>query len=103
MALGPLSRADAEPLLRRACPRSRRDALYARSGGNPLFLDALARRARLAAGEISPLVAEELAALSPAALAFARGAAVAGDPFAPELAAAAGSSTSRPRWTRSTS
>ncbi len=90
VTLAPLTRADAEPLLA-GVPSARRDAVYEASGGNPLFLEALARRGTSAAipSEIEAVLADELEALSPAALRFARGAAVAGDPFAPELAAAA--------------
>ena len=40
VALSPLSRDDAEPLLA-AAPRAHRDTLYEQSGGNPLFLEAL--------------------------------------------------------------
>jgi DNA-binding CsgD family transcriptional regulator len=87
LALGPLSRGDAEELLR-AVPSSRRDDVYALSGGNPFFLDALSRSSGVPESVIEAL-AEELAALSPVALALAGGGAVASEPFAPELAAAA--------------
>jgi DNA-binding NarL/FixJ family response regulator len=89
LVLGPLSRTDAEALLS-SLPASRRDAAFDRSGGNPLFLEALARRGDSLPGEISLVVADELAALSADALSFARGAAVASEPFTPELAAAGG-------------
>lgn len=90
VTLAPLTRTDAEPFLA-GVPGALRDAVYEASGGNPLFLEALARRDASAAipGEIEAVLAEELEALPPMALRFARGAAVAGDPFAPELAAAA--------------
>ena len=79
--------------------RSWRRALYRASGGNPFYLDALARPARgqehpgdsRAPGsgsdgqELPPAVAAaliaELAALSPAGQLAARSAAVIGDPF----------------------
>lgn len=89
LSLGPLTRAQAVPLLA-GVPSAVRDAVYERSGGNPFFIDALARGgAGPVPGEVMDALADELAALSPEALAFARGAAVASEPFAPELAAAA--------------
>jgi ATP/maltotriose-dependent transcriptional regulator MalT len=88
--------------------------VYERAGGNPLFLDALSRAGATARGGVPAAAArhgepmsaanapvggvpdtvldalsDELAALSPDALALARGGAVAGEPFAPELASAA--------------
>jgi ATP/maltotriose-dependent transcriptional regulator MalT len=74
--------------------------LYEESGGNPFYLEQLAR-ARSAAvsadaaslsgvpAAVAAALAEELALLSPAARTVLEGAAVAGDPFEPELAAAA--------------
>lgn len=41
--LGPLSRAEATELLGASVPASRQREVYRRSGGNPLYLDALAR------------------------------------------------------------
>ncbi|RZT17462.1 regulatory LuxR family protein [Kribbella sp. VKM Ac-2569] len=82
--------------------------LHEQSGGNPFYLDQLARAAArtqhdtggrtgsvtsLPGVQVPPLVAaslnEELGLLSPAARLVLDGAAVAGDPFEPELAAAA--------------
>lgn len=80
-------------------------ALYRHGGGNPFYLEQLARGAHppaagggsgngadpLAGGvptAVAASLAEELAALPPAARALLDGAAVAGDPFEPDLAAA---------------
>jgi DNA-binding CsgD family transcriptional regulator len=79
--------------------------LYEESGGNPFYLEQLARtmdraRARVVSSHISPTafevpsgvaasVREELTLLSESARLLLRGAAVAGDPFELELAAAA--------------
>ena len=77
-------------------------ALHAQSGGNPFYLQELARSSgrpaaapgrELASLDVPPGVAaalaEELAAVSEPARRVVEGAAVAGDPFEPELAAAA--------------
>ncbi|HEY0416252.1 MAG TPA: AAA family ATPase [Gaiellaceae bacterium] len=76
--------------------------LYRQTGGNPFYLEQLARHrgggdteaaAGLTSEGVPPAVAaslaEELALLSPAARRVLEGAAVAGDPFEPELAATA--------------
>jgi DNA-binding CsgD family transcriptional regulator/tetratricopeptide (TPR) repeat protein len=76
--------------------------IYAESGGNPFFLEHLARsgpsaggaeRTHLAGIEVPPAVAaaleEELAELSDEIRLLLQAAAVVGDPFEPELAAAA--------------
>ena len=96
LTLAPLSREAAEPLLR-APPAPAATPLRAERRQ-----PALPRRARLKGRCPLAFVADELGALSPAALALARGAAVAGEPFAPELAAAA-AELDEPAWTRSTS
>ncbi|HEY8495101.1 MAG TPA: AAA family ATPase, partial [Myxococcota bacterium] len=83
LELAPLTRAQADELLH-GVPAARRDELYERSGGIPLYLEAL-----LKGSDPLGFVADELEALSPAARRLAQGAAVAGEPFAPELAAAA--------------
>ena len=97
---------------RRSCSATRSsgalaDVLYDESGGNPFYLEQLARspraRRRRAAGRRRPgagrrrgaarrsprALTEELALLRGAARRLLEGAAVAGDPFEPELAAAA--------------
>ena len=110
--LGPLTRVDADELLGSAVDETTATALYEDSGGNPFYLEELARAVErmpvltevpfdsLADLQVPPLVAavlaDELALLSDGARLMLRGAAVAGDPFELELAtegaAAAGTS-----------
>ena len=90
--LGPLGQ-EASLGCWRAGDRAWRERVAREAGGNPFFLGELARVAGRA-GEALPdtvlaAVALEVAALAPAARALIEGAAVAGDPFDPELAAAA--------------
>ena len=102
--VGALTRGEAGELLGVAVDTSTAAALFEESGGNPFYLQQLARslaRERSAGGpEISPTgldvppavaaaLAEELALLSDGARLVLQGGAVAGDPFEPELAAAA--------------
>ncbi|HEX5902681.1 MAG TPA: AAA family ATPase [Actinomycetota bacterium] len=103
--LGPLSLADAGALLGPGVDAARASALYETSGGNPFYLQQLARTRDHSAAtgtrtlelsesiEVPPVVAaalaEELASLSGMARLVLEGAAVAGDPFEPELAAVA--------------
>ena len=103
--LEPLSRAEAGELLGANVGEAEGAALYADSGGNPFYLQQLARAPHrdgngngaagvsLAGVEVPRAVAaaltEELALLPPAARRLLEGAAVAGDPFEPELSAAA--------------
>src|SRR5215472_16019471 len=91
LRLGPLSEAEAETLLGGRGSRSWRRAVYQASGGNPFYLDALARRAQqrgpadrgepggASGGELPPAVAaaliDELLVLSPAGQLAARSAA----------------------------
>jgi DNA-binding CsgD family transcriptional regulator/tetratricopeptide (TPR) repeat protein len=115
LELHPLSSAEAEELLGRSVKPHVARALYQESGGNPFYLEQLARamhpdRASDAAAvlgasvedggassdgepEVPPAVtaalAEELGLLSPRARGLLQGAAVVGDPFELELAAAA--------------
>jgi len=107
LELGALTRSEARELLGEAVESAAAaTALYEESGGNPFYLEQLARSPRPAlqpgpaASELSlgdldvpPMVAaaltEELALLSDGARRVLEGAAVAGDPFEPELAAAA--------------
>src|SRR6185436_6102272 len=94
IALAPLSERDAGLLLGGVDA----SAIYRHAGGNPFYLEQLARVAphevRSPDGDIPAAVAaslaEELAALSPAERALLEGAAVAGEPFEPDLAAAIG-------------
>ena len=103
--LGELTRDEAGELLG-AAQRLHVDSLYEASGGNPFYLEQLARsldRAppRPASGaavtlagvdvpdSVAAALTEELGLLSDSARSVLQGAAVAGDPFEPELAAAA--------------
>jgi len=100
--LGALSIDETRELLGQRVAAADANVLYEQSGGNPFYLEQLARSLRHAAGtsgtEISlsgvpPAVVaalgEELSQLSSAGRLLLEGAAVAGDPFEPELAAAA--------------
>ena len=102
--VGSLTRDEAGDLLGEAVEGAIVTALYNESGGNPFYLEQLARALALERTTRGPAVApedldvppavaaalaEELALLSDGARAVLEGAAVAGDPFEPELAAAA--------------
>ena len=107
LELGGLAQEDAAQLLGAELDEDTAKVLYAESGGNPFFLEQLARAPQQAARsratapqsfagvEVPPAVivalTEELSLLPPATRDFLNGAAVAGDPFEPELAAAAAS------------
>jgi ATP/maltotriose-dependent transcriptional regulator MalT len=99
-----LTRGEARELLGEAVDDAAAAALYEESGGNPFYLEQLARSLALertaGVSELSPAdldvppavaaaLAEELCLLSDGARLVLEGAAVAGDPFEPELAAAA--------------
>jgi DNA-binding CsgD family transcriptional regulator len=101
-----LTRSEANELLGDVAASAERAGLYAESGGNPFYLQQLARALRRessrptvrAAVSVSDTevpqsvidaLAEELALLSETARGVLEGAAVAGDPFDPEIAAAA--------------
>jgi DNA-binding NarL/FixJ family response regulator len=99
IALGPLTREQAADLLA-TDPSSRElGAIYKQGGGNPFYLEQLARtggaeRRSVAAGGngavpagIAASVAEEVASLPEGAQALLQSAAVAGDPFEPDVAA----------------
>jgi ATP/maltotriose-dependent transcriptional regulator MalT len=102
--VGALTRREAGKLLGDAFDTRAATALFEESGGNPFYLQQLARsiaRERSAGGpglsltdldvppRVAAALAEELALLSDAARLVLQGGAVAGDPFEPELAAAA--------------
>jgi DNA-binding CsgD family transcriptional regulator len=100
--LAPLTAGEAGALLGDGLPARVRDELYRASGGNPFYLEQLAR-ATPAARDATPdgdgagvpravaaAIGQELAALDPVAHALLQGAAVAGDPAELGLAAAAG-------------
>ena len=108
LELRPLTRLEADEFLGEDVEAARADALYEASGGNPFYLEHLARSSegtpRIAAharelwlGDIdvppsvAAALAEEFDLLSTGARVVLEGAAVAGDPFEPELAAAAAS------------
>jgi ATP/maltotriose-dependent transcriptional regulator MalT len=106
--VGALTRDEARELLGKAVAETVATALYDESGGNPFYLKQLARaravadttavaRPSLAGLGVPPAVAEalaeELTLLSDGARLVLEGAAVAGDPFEPELAAAAAATT----------
>ena len=104
--LGALGRDDAAALLGAAMDGALAETIYRESGGNPFYLEQLARSAErggslqpsggdmaLTGAQVPATVAaaltEELAQLAEPARRLLDGAAVAGDPFEPELAAAA--------------
>src|SRR6266542_942860 len=103
--LGALSAVEARAFLGEALDPDEAAALYEESGGNPFYLQQLARAVELTGGAASAVaelsltievpsavaaaLTEELALLSEPARLALRGAAVAGAPFDPELAAAA--------------
>jgi ATP/maltotriose-dependent transcriptional regulator MalT len=97
-----LSAAEAQELLGDAVDHVAANALYVESGGNPFYLEQLLRSQDRSFTQQEPSVseigvpssvaaalAEELALLSEPERLVLEGAAVAGDPFEPELAAAA--------------
>ncbi|MEO3808968.1 AAA family ATPase [Sphaerisporangium sp. B11E5] len=91
--VGPLNEAEVEQFLGPEVNRSRRAALFEASGGNPFYLEALARMSRLTVGELPATVRAalqvELGDLSPGSLLVAQAAAVTADEFEPALAAVA--------------
>jgi tetratricopeptide (TPR) repeat protein len=107
--LGPVSLADAGAFLGHAVDPARTSSLYETSGGNPFYLQQLGRTLDLTAAtgtgtvelsqaievpsEVAAALAEELALLSRPGRLVLEGAAVAGDPFEPELAAVAAASS----------
>lgn len=104
--LGALSPEEARELLGDVADGADVSVLYQESGGNPFYLEQLARSLDRAGGAaavhdetslaaigvpstVAAALTEELALLSDSARLALEGAAVAGDPFEPELAAAA--------------
>jgi DNA-binding CsgD family transcriptional regulator/tetratricopeptide (TPR) repeat protein len=90
--LGPLAREAAEPLLAGLVDPNERERMFTQSGGNPLLLEELARAGpgAEAPGGIVAAIGAERAALPAPARMLLDGAAIAGDPFDLDLAAAAG-------------
>ena len=93
ISLSPLPHAASLELIGHVADAALRERLAREAAGNPLFLQELARVARDPDGALPPTllaaVRLEVGAMPPAARALLDGAAVAGDPFDPELAAAA--------------
>jgi hypothetical protein len=90
--LGPLAREPAESLLAGVDDPDERERVFTRSGGNPLLLEELARAgpgAEAPGGVVAAIGAERAALPEPARM-LLDGAALAGDPFDLDLAAAAG-------------
>jgi DNA-binding CsgD family transcriptional regulator/tetratricopeptide (TPR) repeat protein len=102
--LGPLNAAEAKKLLGGEVDPALAEVLYEESGGNPFYLEQLAAASRsvqdtpseesvlVASGvprRVSAAIRSELDDLSSSARVLLQGAAVAGDPFEPELAAEA--------------
>jgi DNA-binding CsgD family transcriptional regulator len=96
--LGPLERRHALALLAGVTDPRRRERIALDAAGNPFFLRELARAATVPGDSLPRTVVAsiqiEVAALDDEARALLQGAAVAGDPFDPELAAAATGGTS---------
>ena len=90
--LGPLDPDEALALIGTGVPAAQREAVLRESGGNPFYVEQLVR-AGGSDGSLPGTVAEaiggELRSLEPEARRLLEGAAVAGDPFEPDLAAAA--------------
>jgi len=111
LELSPLSWQEAAELLPARLPGDVRKRLYADSGGNPFYLEQLVRaveRGELRHGlgaqltgdgtvpsAVAAATAREIGVLSRPARLVLEGAAVAGDPFEPELAAAAADITTK--------
>jgi DNA-binding CsgD family transcriptional regulator len=93
VAVGPLNLAEAAEFLGADVNRARGRALYEASGGNPFYLEALARMDRLAVSELPPSVRAalrvELSDLPPASRLIAQATAVAADEAEPALVAVA--------------
>src|SRR6185436_20721292 len=88
VALGPLSRAAAGELLGPSVDAATADALYRRSAGNPFYLEELARAGEDVPVAVAVALGRELAAVAPPARTVLEAAAVAGEPFEPDLVAA---------------
>jgi DNA-binding CsgD family transcriptional regulator len=90
--LAPFDRATSDLLLGDGVPEAVRDALHAESGGNPFYLEQLARaapgRGSVPHG-VMEAIADELRALHDDVRQVLDAAAVVGDPFEPDLVAAA--------------
>lgn len=89
--LAPLDREASDRLLGAGIPEEQRARLHAESGGNPFYLQHLARwhGAGAVPRGVSEAIAEELRAIPPDARRVLEAAAVVGDPFEPDMVAAA--------------
>ena len=87
--LGPLDPDEALQLIGRELPAAQREAVLRESGGNPFYIEQLVRAGAALPGGVAEAIAGELRALDDPQRRLLEGAAVAGDPFEPELAAAA--------------
>lgn len=87
--LGPLDPDEALQLIGTTLPAAQRDAVLRDSGGNPFYIEQLVRAGASLPGGVAEAIAGELRALDATQRRLLEGAAVAGDPFEPELAAAA--------------
>jgi DNA-binding NarL/FixJ family response regulator len=85
--LAALDAGSARELLGAAVGAAEAEALYAQSGGNPFYLQELARHPD--APNVAAALGEELTMLDDAPRRVLEGAAVAGDPFEPDLAGTA--------------
>ena len=101
LRLEPLSERDADQLIGEEVPPPVRRELYAQSGGNPFYLQELARGARDARvpASISAALGQEIAGLGEQARLLACGAAVAGDPAELDVATAAAGLDEEPALT----
>jgi DNA-binding NarL/FixJ family response regulator/tetratricopeptide (TPR) repeat protein len=87
IALGPLDRGAAGELLGPGVDAAAADALYRRSAGNPFYLEELAGAADGVPAAVAVALGRELAGVAPAARIVLDAAAVAGEPFEPDLVA----------------
>ncbi|MEA2347058.1 MAG: hypothetical protein QOG62_845 [Thermoleophilaceae bacterium] len=100
LELGPLSQSEAGQLLGDSVPADSRESLYRESGGNPFYLEQLARHGGAVVSQgadpfsvegvpaaVTAALAEELDALPGPVRTLAQAAAVVGEPFETDLAA----------------
>jgi DNA-binding CsgD family transcriptional regulator len=102
LTLGPIDRDAALALVAGVPDEAQRERIVTEAGGSPLFLHELARVGTADDGTLPPSILAavrlEIAAQPPASRALLDGAAVAGDPFDPELAAAAADVSGGADW-----
>ncbi len=93
LAPAPLTAAEADALLGDRVSREGRADAYRQSGGNPFYLEQLARAGGPVPAGVAAALAQEVAALPGPARLLAQGAAVAGDPIDLDLAVSAAGTT----------